>query len=67
MNEYEATELAYKNGYNKALEDFADKANTLVFDNVDEPDLIVMMYKAVDSIANGLKREANNGENTLRT
>lgn len=67
MNEYEATELAYINGYNKALEDFADKANTLVFDNVDEPGLIVMMYKAIDSVANSLKKDGNNGENTLRT
>ena len=50
MNEYEATEQAYKNGYNKAVEDFADKANTLVFDNVEDANLIVLMYKVIDSI-----------------
>ena len=50
MNEYEATEQAYKNGYKKAVEDFADKANTLVFDNVEDANLIVLMYKVIDSI-----------------
>lgn len=57
MNEHDATEIAYKNGYNKAVEDFADRANTLIFDNVDEPELIVMMYKAIESVANSLKKE----------
>ena len=50
MNEYEATEQAYKNGYKKAVEDFAEKARTMVFDNVEDASLIVLMYKVIDSI-----------------
>ena len=60
MNEYEATEQAYKNGYNKAVEDFADKARTVVFDNVEDANLIVLMYKAIDRIAKELERGKDN-------
>ena len=50
MNEYVATEQAFKNGYNKAVEDFADKARTVVYENVEWPSLIVRIYKVVDRI-----------------
>ena len=50
MNEYEATEQAYKNGYKQAVEDFADKARTVVYENVEWPSLIVRIYKVIDSI-----------------
>lgn len=57
MNEYEATELAYINGYNKAVEDFADKARTMVFDNLDDAGCIALMYKAIDRIVEELQGE----------
>ena len=50
MKEHDATEQAYKNGYKQGVEDFAEKANTLVFDNVEDANLIVLMYKVIDSI-----------------
>lgn len=58
MNEYEATEIAYKNGYKKAVEDFADKARTMVFDNVEDASLIVLMYKAIDRIEEKLLKNS---------
>lgn len=60
MNEYDATEVAFKNGYYKAVEDFADKARTMVFDNVEYPSRIVLMYKAIDRIVKELERGKDN-------
>ena len=60
MNEYEATEVAFKNGYLKGIEDFADRAKTVAFDNVDDAAILVLIYKAVDRIAKELERGKDN-------
>lgn len=57
MNEYEATELAYKNGYFKGIDDFADRARTVAFDNIDDAASLVQIYKAIDRIAEDLLRK----------
>ncbi len=60
MNEHDATEIAYINGYNKAVEDFAERARTMAFDNIDDANLIVLMYKAIDRIVEELERGTSN-------
>lgn len=54
MNEHDATEVAFKNGYKKAVEDFADRARTVAFDNIDDAASLVQIYKAIDRIAEEL-------------
>lgn len=57
MDVYSMSETAYKNGYNKAAEDFADRARTAAFDNIDDAASLVQIYKAIDRIAEDLLRK----------
>lgn len=57
MNEHDATELAFKNGYKQGANDFAERARTVAFDNIDDAAFLVQIYKAIDRIAEDLLRK----------
>ena len=57
MDVYSMSETAYKNGYKKAVEDFADRARTVAFDNIDDAALLVKIYKAIDRIEDEFLRK----------
>lgn len=60
MNEYDAMEISFKTGYKQGVNDFADRARTVAFDNVDDAASLVQIYKAIDRIAEELERWTGN-------
>lgn len=54
MNEHDATEISFKNGYKQGVNDFAERARTVAFDNIDDAASLVQIYKAIDRIAEEL-------------
>lgn len=51
MNDYVATEFAYKNGYNQALKDFVERMKMLNNTN------LIMWNEQIDQIAKELERK----------